>query len=192
MPRRLLLIALCVSTLAIAASGCGGGGSTSSSGAKPEVWAADVCGALSEWAQGMQTDGRAIGTGKKDLKSVKGKFVLFIQQSVRRSDAMLSKVKAVGAPAVKQGPALQSDLLAVLRRARDGFANALPQARALSTTDQRTFQRQVLELSKAVQKELTATGQTFDQIGDKYKDKDLNEATSKDPACKKLSSRSSG
>ena len=34
-----------------------------------------------------------------------------------------------------------------------------------------------------VQKELTATGETFNKLGDKYDDTSLNKATSKEPAC---------
>jgi hypothetical protein len=187
--RRLILIAVCMSTLAVAASGCGGGGSSSSSGASPNAWAANVCGAFSEWAVGMQADSHAIASGKRDLVSVKAKFVDFLEKSVQRTDTMLSKVKAGGSPSVKNGPALQRELEAVLERARDSFAKAVPRGKALPTTDQATFARKVGELSLDVQKELTATGQTFKQLGVKYKDKSLTRATSNEPACKKLSSR---
>lgn len=186
---RRVLIALCVSTLAVAASGCGGGsGGTSSSGAKPDAWAANVCGGFNEWAQGMQADSQTIASGKRDVVSVKARFIVFLAKAVQRSDTLLSRVNAVGPPAVKNGAALQRDLEAVLRRARNSFARAVPTARALPTTDPATFARKVGELSQVVQRELTATGQTFKQLGTKYKDKSLNRATSNEPACQKSSS----
>lgn len=188
--KRLFLIAVCMSTLAVAASGCGGGGDTSYPGKKPAAWAANVCGAFGEWAQGMQVDSQALRNGKRDLKSNKGKFVVFLGKAVQRFDTMLSKVKAAGPPAVKNGDALQRDLEAVLKRARDSFANAVPKAEALPTTDQPTFSRKVHHLSKDVETKLAAMGQTFNQLGDKSEDKSLDEATSNDPACKKLSSGS--
>jgi hypothetical protein len=43
------IVALAVAILSLAAgSGCGGGGGTAS-GASPEEWSADVCGALGDW-----------------------------------------------------------------------------------------------------------------------------------------------
>jgi hypothetical protein len=44
----------------------------------------------------------------------------------------------------------------------------------------------VIKLSKGVEKKLAAMGQTFNQLGEKYKDRTLNEAVSKDPGCQKL------
>jgi hypothetical protein len=170
-----------MSTL-VAASGCGSG--TSYSGAKPETWAAGVCGAFGEWALGMQVDSQVLHNGGRDLKSRKGKFVAFLQKAVRRSDTLLSKVTAARAPAVKNGDALQRDLQGVLKAARDSFSNAVPKAKALPTTNQATFSRKVRDLSKDVANKLAAMGQTFSQV--RNKDKTLNNATAKDTACQKL------
>lgn len=168
MAKRLLLVALCLSTLSVAASGCGDGGS---SGAKAGDWAADVCSAASEWAAGIQADGQTVGGGQ-NLKGVKAKYVTFLEKAVRRSDTLLFKVKAAGPPPGKNGDALERDVKA----ARDSLSNALPKAKALPTTDQPTFSRKVFELGKDVGKKLAAMGQTFSRLGG--------------PACKKLSSGS--
>jgi len=188
---RFLSVLLCASTLAFAASGCGGGGGTTYSGTSPEVWVATVCGALSDWAQGLQADSQALSAqlgNTRSLSTVKTKFVAFIAGAGTGADTMLAKVQAAGPPAVKEGTAIQRELEAGLRRARASFTRAEARAKRLSATDPQAFASGVQALGADVQKELTATGQAFDTLGTKYDDGTLNEATSKEPACSKISS----
>jgi hypothetical protein len=64
-------------------------------------------------------------------------------------------------------------------------------AKALPTKDPQGFSNGVTNLGQNVEKELTATGEAFNKLGSKYNDKNLNEATSKEPSCSKLSGSSS-
>jgi hypothetical protein len=192
---RILLVLLCASTLAFAAAGCGGGGGSSYSGAKPEAWAANVCGGLSDWAQGLQAGSRQLSADLRKAKSipeVKSKFVAFIENAQSSADTMIAKVKTAGPPAVKDGDKLQQDLEAGLQQARESFARAVLRAKALPTNNPRAFSDGVTQLGSDVEKELTAIGETFNNLGGKYKDKTLDAATSKEPACGKLSGSSSG
>ena len=194
LPRVLLLLA-CASALVGAAAGCGsGGGGTKYSGAKPDAWAATVCGALTDWAQGLQADSRTLSAdlqNAKDIATVKAKFVVFLESASRSAGTMISKVKAAGPPAVKNGDELQSDLEGGLSAAKRSFEKAVAKAKALPAKDPQAFSTGVSNLGQDVEKELTATGEAFNKLGSKYNDKNLNEATSKEPSCSTLSGSSS-
>lgn len=181
---------LCAATLALAAAGCGGGSSKSYSGTKPEVWAATVCGALGDWAEGLKADSERLGAdlrGTTDLKLVKTRFVLFLGKAAKSSTTMVTRIRAAGAPAVKDGGAIQQQLLTGLSGAQTTFVRAIARAKKLPTNDPQTFSTSVQALGGDVQKELTAVGDKFQTLGDKYDDKSLNKATSSEPACSKIS-----
>jgi hypothetical protein len=185
---RIFVVLLCASTLAVAAAGCGGKSKTYA-GTKPDAWAAGVCGALSVWAQGLQIGSTSLQNdlkSAKDIKAVKARFIVFLKDAETSSGAMLAKVRATGAPAVKDGPALQSELETGLQRAQASFSRAIATAEKLSTSDPQAFSTGVQKLGATVQSELTAVGQDFNKLGDKYNEKSLNEATAKQAACSKL------
>jgi hypothetical protein len=185
-----IAVFLCASTLALAAAGCGGGSSKSYSGAKPDAWAKTVCGALSDWAQGLQADSQKLGSdlsGATNINAVKTRFVSFLQGAETSTGTMVTKIKGVGPPAIKDGAAIQGQLVDGLEEATASFTRAVARAKKLSTTDPQAFSTGVRTLGSDVEKELTATGEKFNSLGDRYDDKSLNEATSKEPACSQIS-----
>jgi hypothetical protein len=187
--RRFFVVLPCICVLAVAASGCGGGGGTKYSGASPDSWAATVCGALSDWAQGLQADSRALGSGlsaSSSIKSVKARFVVFLTNAGTSAETMIDKIHAVGPPAVKDGEAIQRDLEAGLRQARASLSRAEQRAKKLPTSDLLSFSKAVTALGGQAQKELTATGDAFREL-DKYDNDVLNKATSEEPACRRIS-----
>ncbi len=186
---RVCAVSLCALTLALAAAGCGGGGK-SYTGAKPDVWAATVCGALGTWAQGLKVDSAQLSTslaGTTDIKVVKTKFVAFLVAAERSSRTMVLRISGAGPPAVKDGAIIQQQLVDGLSGAQASFARAISKAKSLSTTDPTAFGKGVKTLGGDVQKELTAVGDNFTKLGDKYKDGTLNKATSNEPSCAKIS-----
>jgi len=187
--RRAFLVSACVFVLALGASSCGGGGDTTYSGTSPEAWAAQVCGALNDWARGLQADSRVLAEQLRrsaSIHSVKVKFVAFLDRAGKSADTMVARVHSAGAPAVKDGQALQRELEAGLRSARASFTRAQRKARALPDLDPQAFSSGVTSLGREVEQELTAAGQQFQELGDKYDDESLNEATSNEPACTNL------
>ncbi len=193
---RLFALLLCVSTLALAASGCGGGGGggTSYSGTEPEAWAATVCGALADWARGLKADSDRLSSelsAATDLKTVKTKFITFLQNAERSSGIMVTEITGAGPPAVKEGAAIQQELLKGLNGAEESFTNAVAKAKKLPTANASAFGEGVGTLGKEVEAELTATSEKFNTLGERYDDDTLNEATSKEPACTSLSTSAS-
>jgi hypothetical protein len=193
---RLLAILLSATVLAFAAAGCGGGGSSgsSASGTEPGKWATSVCGAIHDWVNGLQAGSQKLSQdlqATRDVKAVKDRFVLFLSDAEKSAGVMIAKVRTAGAPAVKEGEGVQRDLVAALERARASFRKAVASAKELPTENQQAFSNGVGTLSVAIQRELTATGEDFDKLSQKYNDKELNKATNAEPTCKELSSSTS-
>jgi hypothetical protein len=190
--RRSLLVVSCISVLALAAAGCGGGGGggTKYSGASPETWAATVCGALTNWAQGLQANSRKLGSGLRNasITTVKARFVVFMKNAGTSADTMINRVHRVGPPAVKNGAAIQRELETGLRSARASFERAERRAKKLPTSNAQSFASGVTALGRDIRKELRATGEAFYNLGDKYDNEQLNNATSDEPACNTVSS----
>jgi hypothetical protein len=188
--RRILALLLCASTLALAASGCGGdGGGTSYPGTQPKDWAATVCGAMSDWAAGLKADSQRLGSdlsGGTPLPTVKAKFVIFLQNAERSTGRLRARVEGAGPPAVKDGAAIQQRLVSGLERGRASFERAVKRAKKLSTTDRLAFMSGVGALAQETQKELTATGDEFNRLDERYHDKSLNEATSGESSCSNI------
>jgi hypothetical protein len=181
-------IALLALLAALAAAGCGGGGD-SASGADPDTYAHDVCGAIQTWQQSLTTGAnnmsKDLGAGSTPAQ-VKGKLVDFMGAAVAATDKMVADVKAAGPPAVDDGEKLQADLEAGLQKADDAFKDAKASAEKLDTSSAASFQQGATDLQQTLQTQGTAIQTTFEGLDTKYNSKDLNEAFDKEPACKSL------
>jgi len=191
---RLLAPLSVVVMLAFAAAGCGGGGSSSSaSGTKPETWSATVCGALQTWEDDLKSGSDQLTSdirSSRNLKSVKRKLIAFLQNAEQSTETMVGHVKGAGAPAVKDGPAIQRDLESGLTGAGTSFQRAVKQAKKLPTDNPQALTMGLATLAQKIQSELNATGQRFSNLETKYDLGDLNSAMADEPACKPFVSSS--
>ena len=188
-----LLLSLVV--LGFAATGCGGGGGGDDNGngsaAAPDIWAASVCGALGNWVTSLQDGSRRLGTQMretKDLKSVKARFVNFLEDAEQSSEELVAKVKEAGPPDVEQGEAIQEDLVTALEKVNKSFSDAVQKAEALSTDSLQSFSRGVGKLSQDVQNNLATTGQDFNTLSERFQSTELDNATDGEPACQQFKS----
>jgi hypothetical protein len=183
-----------LAALACGAAGCGGGGdSSSASGTKPATWASSVCGALQTWRNDLQSGSQQLSIdlrSSRDRTSFKQKLVAFLETAERSSKTMVDQVKAAGAPAIADGPALQRDLESGLSAPRASFAHAVAQARKLPTDNPQAMNTGLATLVQTIQSELTATGRHFSNLDTKYDLGDLNKAMADEPACKPFVSSS--
>jgi hypothetical protein len=175
---------------ALVAAGCGGGDDGGSAGgAAPEQYAADVCGAISDWQKELQTSATTmqskLGTGSTPA-DVKTELVTFMEGATKSTDDMLAKVKEAGPPDVEDGEALQRDLEKGLTDAQAAFAQARDEAKTLPTDNPATFQSEAQKLGTTLNEEGTKIGQTFNGLSTKYDSKELNEAFDKEPSCRSL------
>jgi len=185
---RLVVILVSAAVLAFAAAGCGGGGGDSSaSGTKPEAWASDVCGALLTWQKDLTSGSQQLGTDIRssgDVKSIKTKLVAFLQDAELSTEKMVDEVKSAGAPSVKDGAAIQSDLEKGLSQASDSFDRAVTQAKKLPTNNPQALATGLGTLAQTIQSELTATGNHFSSLDTKYDTTELKQAMADEPSCK--------
>jgi hypothetical protein len=184
---RPLLVVLAAVILVFAASGCGGG--KSYSGTKPSTWASSVCGALTTWRSSLRSGSQSLQADLqhvRDLQAVKVRFVVFLRNAEESTKTMLAAVRSAGAPAVKDGAAIQEDLVTGLTRARASFTRAIAGAPDLPARNPRAFSRAVGKLGQNVQKELTTTVKYLDNLEKKYDAPELNKAVSRESACKSI------
>ena len=192
---RLPVVILSAVVLAFAAAGCGGGGDggngDSASGTAPDVWAASVCGALGNWVKSLQSGSKDLSSAlrdTKDLKTVKTRFVTFLEDAEESSGEMVDKVEEAGAPNVSQGEAIQDDLVSTLGDVQQSFTQAVDKANELSTSSLQSFSSGVSKLSQDVQDNLATTGDEFNSLSDRYQSPELDNATDGEPACQQFSS----
>ena len=194
-PLRTLVLLLSLVVLAFAAAGCGGGGGGDDNGngsaAAPDIWAASVCGALGNWVTSLQDGSRRLGTQMretKDLKTVKARFVSFLEDAEQSSKELVDKVKEAGPPDVEQGEAIQEDLVTALEKVNESFSNAVDKAEKLSTESLQSFSSGVGKLSQDVQSNLATTGEDFSTLSDRFQSTELDNATDGEPACQQFKS----
>ena len=192
---RLSVVVLTAIVLAFAAAGCGGGddggNGDSASATEPSVWAASVCGALGNWAKSLQASSQDLGStlrNTKDLKTVKARFVTFLEDAEESSGEMVDKVEEAGPPNVSQGEAIQDDLVKTLGGVQQSFSQAVDKANALSTSSLQSFSSGVSKLSDDVQNKLATTGGEFNSLSDRYQSPELDNATDVEPTCQQFNS----
>jgi hypothetical protein len=190
-----LPVLLSALVLAFAAAGCGGGGDggngDSASGTAPDVWAASVCGALGTWVKSLQAGSQDLSAAlrnTKDLKTVKARFVTFLEDAEKSSGEMVDEIKDAGPPDVDQGEAIQDDLVATLGEVQQSFSKAVDKANDLSTSSLKAFSNGVGQLSQDVQDNLATTGGEFNSLSDRYQSPELDNATDGEPACQQFNS----
>jgi hypothetical protein len=186
---RVALAAL-VTVLACVAAGCGGGGGGGTAGGTPpDKYADAVCGAIVSWQNDLKSSVSSMTSSMSGVTSpaqIKAKLVEFTKQAVALTHTMIAKVKAAGPPDIKNGDQLQKDVENGLAQAEAAFAQARDSAKSLPANDPAAFQREAVKLGNVLSKQGTAIQTTFDSIDTKYNSKDLNEAFTKDAACKNL------
>lgn len=179
---RVLALALVAIVLALAATGCGGG--KSYSGAEPDVWVPNFCRVLTGVLEGVDASSarmRADLKGGKDVVVVKARFIRFLKEVEDLVGASITKMKAVGPPAIKDGAAIQHDLEALFADEQAAFTRAIGEAEQLSTTNVPAFRAGVDSISDDLDREMSAVD--WHQLS-KYDDEVLEGTSKKYPACK--------
>ena len=189
--RRAALLTALASVLVLLAAACGGGdgGGGVEGGSEPDAYAADVCGAITNWQERLQSSASTLGSdlqNSSDISAVKGKLVEFMGEAVQSTDQMLNQVEEAGPPDIEQGEAFHRDLVAGLRQARDTFAEAETNAENLPTNNPTAFQQGATELGQTLERQGGEIENTLSEVDEKYDSDELDKAFEDDPACKNL------
>jgi hypothetical protein len=182
------VVALAVAIFALAAASACGGGSESASGASPEEWSADVCGALSDWVADLNQRADEMQQATADSGSIpdaRDRIVEFLDTTVTRTDAMLQTVEDAGAPAVDDGEAIARDLREELAKIKPVFEDARESAEALPD-DPEAFVDAAQDLGSALAAGGGEVGGRLEATQEKYDSPELEKAFNEEPACQTL------
>jgi len=176
--------------LALVLSGVAAGAQQS---APPKKWVSVFCGSVITWEKTVKSDTAKLnGTlaalkqgGKVNIPNVKAKLVGFLGSVVRSTDSMISQIKHVGAPAVKNGSKIQSGVLTAFSQLDKAFKNAKSSAQKLPTNSAKAFSTKAEALALTIQSSANRIGAAFSAL-DKYSTKALNDAAKNDKTCAKL------
>jgi hypothetical protein len=185
------LLAVLVTALALAASGCGGdgGGGNKVEGASPDEWSGDICTAVGDWASDLKIRAAQPPKNARTVADVRAALVKFISDVVSRTDQMLVDVKAAGQPAVEDGDQIARDLLARLQSLRKTLVRAQRMVERLPD-DPTKFAPAAQDLGASIQKAGGDIGDQIDQLDEKYDAEELSKAFDESPRCKDLSGSS--
>ena len=161
--------------------------------ATPKKWIGVFCGSVVTWEHTVKSNTAKLDatfsslkkTGKTDIPTVKGKLVTYLGGIVKSTNTMVSDIKHVGAPNVKNGSKLQSAVLSAFALVQKAFNQTLSSAEKLPTDNAKTFQTKALALAKTLQSDASRIGAAFNPV-QKYSTKELNDAAKATPACAKL------
>jgi len=176
--------------LVLALSGVAAGATQN---ATPKKWISVFCGSVVNWEQTVKSNTSKLdktfsslsSAGKADVPTVKTKLVKYLNGIVTSTNAMVSDIKHVGAPNIKNGSKLQSAVLSAFALVQKTFNQTLSSAKKLPTNKVSAFEKQALALAKTLQSSANRISGAFAPL-QKYSTKELDAAAKADPACKKL------
>lgn len=152
------------------------------------VWAQRVCSAVLDWSEeaGRRADALEGKVSATDLKKSRAVLSRFMDDVVRETDRMITRIDAAGTPKVEQGAAIRQRLRANLKRARGLLADGRREAAALSVTDNAAFAKGATALGNRIETQFGALAGAFEKIDALYPSAELDAAVEAAPACKKL------
>jgi hypothetical protein len=176
--------------LALVLSGVAAGAQQSS---PPKKWVSVFCGSVVTWEKTVRSDTAKLNAtlaslkkgGHANIPAVKAKLVGFLGSVVHSTDKMISQIKHVGAPDVKNGSKIQSGVLSAFTQLDNAFKQAKSSAQKLPTGSAKAFSTKADALAKTIQSSANRIGVAFSAL-DKYSTADLNDAAKNDKTCAKL------
>ncbi len=153
-------------------------------------WVNGVCGTLSDWRDEVQQeadDFKGNVSSNSSISEVKDEFVQFLDDVVAATKSMLSDVRALGTPDVRQGSGIASTIRSGLGKVQKGLEDARTRAADLPTSSRAKFTSQLESIEAALDRSSSAAGDVFDSAKKKYDTKELDAAEKKSRACKGLS-----
>jgi hypothetical protein len=161
--------------------------------ASPTKWASTFCGSFLTWEQAAKTgDAKLVKvlnalqkSGHANLPNVRAQLISFLGGFLTATDHLQASMKAVGAPAVKNGRKIQTIITGGIAKAQIAVAAGKKQAAALPTGNAAVFVRKTNALARSFTTTFNKLASSFSVL-QKYSPPALTAAAKADPACKKL------
>lgn len=178
------------------ASACGGDGSSTpssdgtetSGGIEPagsssaEEYATGVCTAINDWIASLTTQASSLSDVPTDPVAGQDVMLTFLDAVIADTDALVSKIEALGAPDVADGEAANAALLTTLEQVRDLYQTLRDGVAGLDTSDPTAFATALTGLSTALSTGSSDIGSALDE----FQTGDLATVFQGTPACAEL------
>ncbi|MDQ3951708.1 MAG: hypothetical protein M3279_01910 [Actinomycetota bacterium] len=160
--------------------GDGGGGSSETVAAS--AYAADVCGAMKDWMQGIQ-DRTAALTENLQPGEEQGKDLLveLMSEMSSQTEELVSAVEDAGVPDVDGGEESADQLVAALKDTQAAFDQAKEDMEALPS-DPQAFQQGAAQIGPTLQEALTNVGTSLEESTSE----ELTDAFEKEESCSEI------
>ena len=161
--------------------------------ATPKKWVSVFCGSVLVWEHSVKSDSAKLKNeinslkqgGTVSLPAARSKLVGFLGRLVKTTNTMIGKVKAVGAPDVKNGSKIQKGVIDAFAQVATAFKQGQASARALSVSSKQAFSKAALKLSQTIQATANRVSAAFNALA-KYSSKPLDDAANHAKDCLKL------
>ncbi len=175
------LLALSALIVAIALAGCG---SSSPKKVSADTYVRSVCTSTAGWYHSVQSAAASLQTkvhSSPSISSVKTAYVSFINTLLHATSRTEQQLRAAGAPNVKNGKGVASEVVNAFDRARRGLENAATQVRKAPTNSSSAFETAAGGIQATIQRSLASMSSLAPQ-----KNPQLHAAAQKDPSCQRL------
>jgi hypothetical protein len=187
---------LVTAALVMAASACGGSSSSSSksdgkSGSRPVgEWVATLCSNVSTWKTAVTNSTTRLTSGidaaATSTDSAKAAVASTLDGSVQATDTLIAALNNNGAPDIANGAEIQQKVVSAFQDGRQVFVEARARADALPA-DAAGFAQQATQLASSIETGFNSFGTALGQAEKLDSDHKIDQAASKDAACKQLS-----
>ncbi len=161
--------------------------------ASPKKWVATFCGSVLTWENTVKANAAKLDktvsalkqSGNSNLPVLKSQLAGFLGGLVKSTNTMVSTMKSVGTPDVKNGDKIQQVVVGAFQQVAKGFNAAKASAQSLPTNSKAKFVKGASAIEATIQ--VTSTrGQSALTALNRYPTKALDAAAAKDPSCLKL------
>lgn len=186
--RRRLLVSLVVLSLLVGVAAGSAAAAPRAGATAPGPWAKTVCISLTTWQSSLERRSKAIEASKPtNLAKLYDAFASFLANVVRDTDRLIAKTKAAGTPSVPRGAQVAGALLTGYGKLRTYFAADAAKAKHLSRTNAASFAAGAAAIGRAIERQSSQVGKTFDALDKKYRSAALDSAMKSTPACRGIS-----
>ena len=180
------VVALVCVALTFASFGCGGGGGEATSGASPGPWSADICNAVADFQQDVQTRGARMQLGTvTSIAEARRQLVGYLDWSIRDADKMLDELEAAGNPAVENGDKIGQTLRTELGAIEPALQEARKKMAALPDNPH-AFASGAEEIGTELNATISEVGGRLDVTLGQFDTPELGRAMQDVPACREL------
>jgi hypothetical protein len=157
----------------------------------PDAYAADVCGAIGDWYDQIDTASTALvqdagAADPQDPAAGKALVVEFLDEAIGLTDGLVADLEGAGVPDTGAGEETADRLVAGIGDVRTLFVDARDDTAALPTEDREVLDTGLEDIGASLQDSATAVGANFQEVLTSIEDPVLADAFETVGPCQEL------